>query len=227
MIHDLQSLQLSTPRADGHAQFGTITAARCRDPATMGTGNNVPGHIFTVDGNAPHLPSAIDHFPDDRPTSSRFNCEHGRLQCLQQSGRPCLLGVQLSGTNWIHPLYELPFTGGFPDNFGQAPGRLRRRRDRQAAVDSSWLGPSGVKQPASRSTTRTCPRDPDKFDGTIDAQREFRAAHHSRAAWPMRSSSTSTSGWASFEPQVHEPSAAPVRRLCRRSGTRGPATTMA
>ena len=23
------------------------------------------------------------------------------------------------GTNWIHPLYELPFTGGFPDAFGQ------------------------------------------------------------------------------------------------------------
>jgi hypothetical protein len=30
----------------------------------MGKGNNIPGNIFTMDGNAVHFPSASDHFPD-------------------------------------------------------------------------------------------------------------------------------------------------------------------
>ncbi len=64
MIHDLRVAPVATPRPDGHAQFGTITAKDAARLATMGSGNNVPGHFFAVDGNAPHFPSASDHFPD-------------------------------------------------------------------------------------------------------------------------------------------------------------------
>src|SRR5258708_2435726 len=64
MIHDLRVAPVAPPRPDGHAQFGTITAKDAARLATMGSGNNVPGHFFTVNGNAPHFPSASHHFPD-------------------------------------------------------------------------------------------------------------------------------------------------------------------
>jgi hypothetical protein len=82
-------------------------------------------------------------------------------------------------TNWIHPLYELPFTGGFPDKSPTEPadtfqdGEISRRqsivpgnepgdnnRDRRLAVEF------GDKPDR--------PRDPDLFDADDDSQREFR-----------------------------------------------------
>jgi hypothetical protein len=64
MIHDITVPNVAPRRKDGHAQFGTITQRDAELLARMGTGNNVPGHIFTVDGRPPHFPSASDHFPD-------------------------------------------------------------------------------------------------------------------------------------------------------------------
>src|SRR5438552_12486911 len=55
MIHDLRVAPVNdTPRPDGHAQFGTLLQADAAALMAMGTGNNVPGNIFTTDGNAPH-----------------------------------------------------------------------------------------------------------------------------------------------------------------------------
>jgi hypothetical protein len=79
-------------------------------------------------------------------------------------------------TNWIHPLYELPFTGGIPGTFekGQV-GAL------QPIVPES--GPNGIKNdpvtygdnPNNKGVLQaTGPRDPDKFDAGDDSQREFR-----------------------------------------------------
>src|SRR5438093_1333740 len=79
-------------------------------------------------------------------------------------------------TNWIHPLYELPFTGGIPGTFeaGQV-GAL------QSIVPGS--GPNGIQNdpvtygdnPNTRGVLQASgPRDPDKFDAEDDAQREFR-----------------------------------------------------
>src|SRR5215831_5405326 len=48
MIHDLNVVDVAPPRADGHAQFGTITAADAAALKAMGSGNNVPGNTFTV-----------------------------------------------------------------------------------------------------------------------------------------------------------------------------------
>ena len=64
MIHDLRVAPVAAPLRNGHARFGTITAGDAARLAKMGSGNNVPGHFFTVDGNAPHFPSASDHFPN-------------------------------------------------------------------------------------------------------------------------------------------------------------------
>src|SRR5467141_5284398 len=63
MIHDITVPTVAKPRSDGHAQFGTITARDAAILQRMGTGNNVAGNIFTVDGQARHFPSASDHFP--------------------------------------------------------------------------------------------------------------------------------------------------------------------
>ena len=53
MIHDLTVPNVAPPRPDdGHAQFGTITAADAAVLKAMGSGNNVPGNIFTADGKA-------------------------------------------------------------------------------------------------------------------------------------------------------------------------------
>jgi hypothetical protein len=59
MIHDLTVPPVNgTPRADGHAQFGAILPADAAALKSMGSGNNVPGNIFTMDGNTVHFPSA-------------------------------------------------------------------------------------------------------------------------------------------------------------------------
>src|SRR6516225_3346005 len=68
MIHDITVPNVAAPRNDGHAQFGTITQRDAAILTRMGTGNNKPGNIFTVDGRAPHFPSATDHFPDRKST---------------------------------------------------------------------------------------------------------------------------------------------------------------
>src|SRR5262249_34081003 len=75
----------------------------------------------------------------------------------------------------VHPLYELPFTGGFPDDFGLAPDAFQDGEigALQSIVPGS--GPAGiVNLPSVFGDNPSLPRDPDKFDGDVDAQREFR-----------------------------------------------------
>ena len=97
MIHDMMVPQVnSVPRKDRHAQFGAILPADAAILKSMGSHNNVPGAIFTVDGNPPRLPSASDHFPDVQSNSVPLYVSMGAYNCLQQR-LPCLLGIQLSG----------------------------------------------------------------------------------------------------------------------------------
>src|SRR5246127_3576477 len=59
MLHDVVVPKVAPPRKDGSgAQFGMMTAADAAAIAARGSGNNVPGHLFTQDGNAPRFPSA-------------------------------------------------------------------------------------------------------------------------------------------------------------------------
>ena len=171
MIHDLMVPDVAPARPDGHAQFGKLLAA---DAAAL-SGHNVPGATFTLDGNAIRLPSENDHFPDRQTNVVPIQLSMGAYNCLQQMDCHAYWEFNYQ-TNWIHPLYELPFTGGIPGTFeaGQI-GAL------SSLVPGS--GPSGVQNDAvhygdNPNTVGVLqgsgPRDPDKFDADEDSQREFR-----------------------------------------------------
>jgi hypothetical protein len=176
MIHDLRVAPVNdTARPDGHAQFGTILQADAAALKAMGSGRNVPGQIFTTDGKAVHFPSPKDHFPDSQTNVVPIQLSMGAWNTLQQSDGHAYWEFNYT-TNWVHPLYELPFTGGIPGTFeaGQV-GAL------SSIVPGS--GPSGVKNdpveygdnPNTVGVLQASgPRDPDKFDAEDDSQREFR-----------------------------------------------------
>jgi hypothetical protein len=54
----------------------------------MGTGNNVAGNIFTVDGQARHFPSASDHFPDKQTNVVPINESMGDPVLAMVDGQP-------------------------------------------------------------------------------------------------------------------------------------------
>ena len=60
-------------------------------------------------------------------------------------------------TNWIHPLYELPFTGGFPDS--SRPSRRHLRTARSACCQSIVPGnePGENQPPPGRRASATTP----------------------------------------------------------------------
>jgi hypothetical protein len=175
MIHDITVPSVAPPRPDGHAQFGTITARDAEILKRMGSGNNVPGHLFTVDGQAPHFPSASDHFPDRQTNVVPLHVSMGTYNAMQQSDAHSYWEFNYLGTNWVHPLYELPFTGGFPDNFGQAPDAFQDGEIGKQPSIVPGSGPAGIRNdPRVYGDNPTLPRDPDKFDGDVDTQREFR-----------------------------------------------------
>jgi hypothetical protein len=177
MIHDLTVPNTAPPRSDGTgaATFGTITVADADALKAMGTGNNVRDHIFTTDGLAVHLPKASDHFPEAQTNVVPVQESMGAYNAFQQSDVHSYWEFNYLGTNWIHPLYELPFTGGFPDAFGQPPDTFE---DGEIGLLQSIVpgsGPGGINNLASVfGDNPNLPRDPDKFDADVDAQREFR-----------------------------------------------------
>jgi hypothetical protein len=178
MIHDLTVAPVNaTPRPDGHAQFGTLLPADAEALKGMGIEhhNSVAGAIFTTDGNAVHFPNPNDLFPGVQTNVVPIQLSMGAWNTLQQSDGHAYWEFNYT-TNWIHPLYELPFTGGIPGTFeaGQV-GAL------QSIVPGS--GPHGVTNdrvrygddPNDRGVIQASgPRDPDKFDADVDSQREFR-----------------------------------------------------
>src|SRR5258705_742491 len=177
MIHDLTVPNIAPPRTDGTgaASFGTITAADAAALAAMGTGNNVPGNVFTMDGQAVHLPSVTDHFPDAQTNVVPLQVSMGAYNAMQQADVHAYWEFNYQGTNWIHPLYELPFTGGFPDDFGQPPDTFE---DGEIGLLQSIVARSGTHRiqdmPCLVGGNPNVPSEPDKFDGDVDAQREFR-----------------------------------------------------
>src|SRR5216110_2312169 len=176
LIHDLTVAPVNdTPRPDGHAQFGTLLQTDADALTAMGTGNNMAGNIFTTDGKAVHFPRPGDHFPDTQTNVVPIQLSMGAWNTLQQSDGHAYWDFNYT-TNWIHPLYELPFTGGIPGTF--EAGQLGAL---SSVVPGS--GPSGVKNdpvhygddPNNGGVIQASgPRDPDKFDAEDDSQREFR-----------------------------------------------------
>ena len=176
MIHDLTVAPVNPKtRRDGYAQFGTILPADAAMLRRMGSGNNVPGNLFSIDGNAVHLPSANDHFPDSQSNVVPIYLSMGTYNALQQADAHAYWEFNYLGTNWVHPLYELPFTGGFPDSFGAAPDAFQDGEIGKLQSLIPGSGPRGVNNRAvGFGDNPTLPRDHDKFDGDVDAQREFR-----------------------------------------------------
>jgi len=177
MIHDLTVPDVAPPRSgkDKHAQFGKLLQADADELKKMG-GNNVPGNTFTIDGQAPRLPSASDHFPDKQTNVVPLYLSMGAYNCLQQMDCHAYWEFNYLGTNWIHPLYELPFTGGFPDDFaGQPPDTFEDGEIGKLQSIVPGSGPSGIKNKANvAGDNPNLPRDPDKFDADDDSQREAR-----------------------------------------------------
>ena len=178
MIHDLRVADVGPPNTKGRPPFGMITAADAATLKAMGSGNNVPGSFFTVDGKAPRIPSPSDHFPDKVANVVPIMLSMGAYNALQQADAHNYWEFNYT-TNWVAPVYELPFTGGFPDRSatqaadtfhdgeisamqsivpGDGPGDNNRNRHDAVAVGDN----------------PDRPRDPDLFDATVDAQREFR-----------------------------------------------------
>jgi hypothetical protein len=177
MIHDLRVAQTAPAGSDGSQPFGTITAKDAEALAAMGSGNNVPGNYFTVDGNAPHFPSASDHFPDRVSNVVPIPLSMGAYNALQQSDAHQYWEFNYT-TNWVHPTYELPFTGGFPAHSATAPADAYQRGDIGRLASIVPGNRIGLNQDRERTITfgdnPNRPRDPDLFDAEDDAQREFR-----------------------------------------------------
>jgi hypothetical protein len=174
MIHDLRVAPIGTKDKKGHAPFGTITADDAARLAAMGGGNNVPGAFFTVDGNAPRLPSPTDHFPDRVTNVVPIQLSMGAYNSLQQSDTHSYWEFNYQ-TNWIHPLYELPFAGGFPDNSPTQPADTFQDGEiglRQSIVPGNRPNGDNRRRAVAFGDNPDHPRDPDLFDS--DTQREFR-----------------------------------------------------
>ena len=175
MIHDLVVPPVSAPRSDGHARFGTMTSADAAAIAAIGHHHNLTGKTFTFDGEEVRFPGPSDRFPDKQSNLVPIFLSMGAYNCLQQSDCHAYWEFNYQ-TNWIHPLYELPYTGGIPGTFEAGNvGAL------SSLIPGS--GPAGIVNDAIRygdnpNTTGVLqasgPRDPDKFDADDDAQREFR-----------------------------------------------------
>ncbi len=175
MIHDLVVPDTASPRKDGHAQFGKITAQDAAELKEMGDHRNIAGQFFTTDGNSVHFPSKTDHFPDRQTNVVSIYESMGAYNAMQQSDVHSYWEFNYLGTNWIHPLYELPFTGGFPDDFGKAPDTLQDGEIGKLQSIVPGSGPRGINNdPRVVGDNPNLPRDPDKFDGDVDTQREFR-----------------------------------------------------
>src|SRR5438094_702601 len=145
MIHDLVVPPIAPPRPDGHAQFATITERDAEMLKKMGTGNNVPAHIFTADGRAPHFPGASDRFPNRQTNIVPLHVSMGTYNAMQQADAHSYWEFNYLGTNWVHPPYELPFTGGFPDQFGQAPDTFRDGEIGKLQSIVPGSGPAGIQ----------------------------------------------------------------------------------
>ena len=172
MIHDLVVPQVASPLQGGRAQFGAITAADAARLIKMGTGHNVPGGTFTIDGKAVHLPSETDHFPDIQTNVVPVQLSMGAYNGMQQMDVHSYWEFNYT-TNWVHPLYELPSTGGFEDEFETVPDAVHAGADLcPSIIPGSPLGRKNKISVYGDNPDR--PRDPDLFDAEIDSQREFR-----------------------------------------------------
>ena len=135
-------------------------------------------------------------FPDVQTNVVPLHVSMGACNAQEQSDAHCYWEFNYQGTNWVHPLYELPFTGGFPDNFGQAPDTFQ---DGEIGALQSIVPALGqvVKRTNRRRsvTTPTCRAIPTSLTRTTASMLSANSASVVfRAASPTRYFSMSTKG---------------------------------
>src|SRR5262249_7072046 len=156
MTPDVRVPPIAAPLPGGRPLYGTMTPADAAALAAMGTGNNVPGNIFTVDGTPPRFPAATDVFPAIQSNTVPFPVSIGTFNAQQQSDVHAYWEFN-AGTNWVFPHYELPFTGGVPGTFPALQYGL------QSVIPGS--GPFGVQNTAAtHGDDPNDPRDPDRTE---------------------------------------------------------------
>jgi len=171
MIQDIPVPAAAPPRADGTAQFGSMTAEDATELAARGDGNNVPGNVFTVDGKAARFPAAGDRFPDIGKNTIAHPVSMGTYNALQQSDVHSYWEFN-AGTNWIFPHYEIIFSGGVPGTYA-AGLQYENLRDLRTVIPGS--GPRGItNDKIAYGDNPDDPRDPDRTEATDPAQRELR-----------------------------------------------------
>jgi hypothetical protein len=177
MIHDLRIAPVGPKDAQGHAKFGMITADDAKLLAAMGSNNATVGNFFTVDGKEPHAPQPSDKFPQRVSNLVPIQLSMGAYNALQQSDAHNYWEFNYT-TNWIHPLYELPFAGGFPDRSATEAADTYQDGEIgavQSIVPGDEAGENTDRKRAVRfGDNPDRPRDPDLFDSDNSAQREFR-----------------------------------------------------
>lgn len=169
MIHDLVVPAVGVD-GTGKPAFGKISAADAAALAALGSGNNVPGHLFTTDGDSPRAPSASDHFPNSQTNLVALPVSTGSFNAHQQSDIHAYWEFN-QYTNWTFPLFEIPTTGGIPGTW--EAGKI-------GALSSliPGSGPAGVTNlPKLLGDNPNDPRDPDraeKIDDKGNDRRETR-----------------------------------------------------
>ncbi len=172
MISDVRVPRVAAPRPNGNAQFGTIAAADLAIIRALGSGNNVPGHFFTFDGNAPHFGGPGDQFPSGPQANTLAHpVSMGTYNAMQQSDVHAYWEFN-HGTNWVFPHYELPFTGGVPTTFDGGLQYLAT-----SVIPGS--GPEGILNDELPNKlvygdNPNDPRDPDRNEADNPADLEFR-----------------------------------------------------
>jgi len=167
MIRDTLVPRIAAPLLGGRAQYFTMTPADAAAIAAMGTGNNVPGNIFTDDGNAVRFPAATDLWPTIQGNTIPWPVSIGTFNAQQQSDVHAYWEFN-PGTDWTFPHYELPFTGGVAGTFA---GGLQY----SLASLIAGSGPSGVSNnKIVYGDDPNNPRDPDRAEATNPARREAR-----------------------------------------------------
>jgi hypothetical protein len=126
MIHDLVVPPVLPAREDRHAQFGSMTAEDAAAITRLGTGNDVPGNIFSTDG----LPTPT---PKNRV---KIYLSMGAWNALQQSDAHSYWEFN-PYTNWVAPPIELPSTDGETGCASYIPDDPIHPRDPDRLLDTS------------------------------------------------------------------------------------------
>jgi hypothetical protein len=179
MIHDMVVAKVANP-VGGRAQFGTITSADAVALKKMGGGNNVPGKLFTNDGNAPRFPSVRDHFPDRQSNLVWFAVSVGTLNGLQVNDAHAYIGNSIRARTGCSRLTS---------SRSRAASTTASKRARSAPSTRWFRGRGPTARPIARSNSATI----QTTHATLTAptprlrRRTRPACVSSRAGWPTRS----------------------------------------